>query len=244
MITYFPGDACLCNKNIHHRELLETDFEILLILLTEEYMTALLEQDILYSPDGIPYVKKNAFHRLFTGNRRFALYTARAYVDCRSRTASADSLYSLINPLIREFDEKRSGRSYMIRGYLCRLLTQISSPEDYQSELHEARLSRDETLFSRIALLFEQENRRFSRSELERIFNYSSDHMNRVVKKCSGKTLSEYNEFFLLKKAAELLKNTDRKIGDICEELGYTNRTFFNRMFVRQYGMTPREFRK
>ena len=30
VITYFPGDACLCNKNIHHRELLDEDAQALL----------------------------------------------------------------------------------------------------------------------------------------------------------------------------------------------------------------------
>jgi len=41
-----------------------------------------------------------------------------------------------------------------------------------------------------------------------------------------------------------MLKNTDMKIEEICEALGYTNRSFFNRLFIERYGMTPTKYRK
>lgn len=85
---------------------------------------------------------------------------------------------------------------------------------------------------------------RISRGELEAKLNYISDHINRAVKKHTGRTLSDYSRSFLLKETAELLKNTDNRVGEICEELGYTNRSHFNRLFIERFGMTPTEYRE
>ena len=78
---------------------------------------------------------------------------------------------------------------------------------------------------------------------MEKKLNYNSDYINRVIKKYTGQTLSDYSRAFLLKEAAELLKNTDKRVGEICEELGYTNRSHFNRLFIERYGMPPAEYR-
>ena len=47
-----------------------------------------------------------------------------------------------------------------------------------------------------------------------------------------------------MQKAAQLLKDSDRSVGSICEELGYSNRTYFNRIFMQHYGLTPSEYRQ
>ena len=57
-------------------------------------------------------------------------------------------------------------------------------------------------------------------------------------------TLSEYGKTFLLKRAAEMLTDTDKKVGDICEMLGYSNRNYFNKLFFKEYGLTPFAYRK
>jgi AraC-like DNA-binding protein len=43
---------------------------------------------------------------------------------------------------------------------------------------------------------------------------------------------------------AKKLRNTNITIGALCEEYGYTNRSFFNRIFAEQYKMSPSEYRR
>lgn len=47
-----------------------------------------------------------------------------------------------------------------------------------------------------------------------------------------------------MKQAALLLEETDMKITDICERVGYHSETAFIRRFTANYGMTPGEMRK
>ena len=43
--------------------------------------------------------------------------------------------------------------------------------------------------------------------------------------------------------AADYLKTTNININEICEKLSYTNRSFFNKIFKDQYGVSPSKYR-
>ena len=51
-VTYHAGECCLCNKNIRHKELHDSEFEIILFMFQEEYIKSVLEQDLLYDEEG------------------------------------------------------------------------------------------------------------------------------------------------------------------------------------------------
>lgn len=45
-------------------------------------------------------------------------------------------------------------------------------------------------------------------------------------------------------KAKELLENTDLKVYEICQMVGYSDTQHFSRMFEKLTGSKPRDFRK
>ena len=49
---------------------------------------------------------------------------------------------------------------------------------------------------------------------------------------------------YRLKKAALLIKNTEKKINTISYETGFHNVDYFCRAFKKSYNMTPTEYRK
>lgn len=49
---------------------------------------------------------------------------------------------------------------------------------------------------------------------------------------------------FTMEKAGELLLDSDLTVAEIMERIGFSNRTQFYRLFQKNYGMTPREYRK
>lgn len=51
-VAYHAGECCLCNKNIRHKELHDSEFEIILFMFQEEYIKSVLEQDLLYDEEG------------------------------------------------------------------------------------------------------------------------------------------------------------------------------------------------
>lgn len=213
-------------------------------MFKEEYIRAVIEEDVLYDDSGNVYFNDNVFHRLFRKNEKVSIYTAKEYIDFRVKEEFDQNVFfSIINTILTEINEKRSGRSYLIKGYFCRFIELLTDTTKYQVSTHQGKLSREEELVQRISIILEECHGQISNVDLEKRLNYNSDYINRIIKKRIGKNLSEYKRDFLLKEACHLLLKTDRKIIEICDQLGYSNRNFFNHVFEEKYGMTPSKYR-
>lgn len=244
-MTYHPGECCLCNKNIHHVEVMDQNTEIVLFLLKENYLRDVLSANYYYDQNGDPHAIGSVFQRFFKENKKNSLYDAKVYTDFKLLDASPqDQFFDVINQMVDEISGNQSGKSHMMKALFCRFLEMLESNDIYQVEVHWAKLSNDEQIVYKIANAYQDKMGLFSRAEIEALTGYNSDYVERIMKRSTGKTLSEYGKTFLLKKAADMLTETDKKIGDICETLGYSNRNYFNKLFYNAYGMTPLAYRK
>ena len=75
-------------------------------------------------------------------------------------------------------------------------------------------------------------------------FHYQADYYNRLIKKNSGLTYSEYIRSLRMEKAKNLLINTDMSVQEIVLFLGYQCYSYFYKTFQKENGMTPMEYRK
>lgn len=73
--------------------------------------------------------------------------------------------------------------------------------------------------------------------------NLNPSILSKVFKEISGWNFIDYLTNIRLTKAKELLVETDTKIKDVAESIGY-NHSYFNRIFKKQEGITPSEFRE
>ncbi|MFC4778238.1 response regulator [Paenibacillus sp. GCM10023252] len=70
------------------------------------------------------------------------------------------------------------------------------------------------------------------------------DYLSKVYKAETGEYLSDYLFRYRMDKAAYmLLHHTQLRIYQIAEQLGYLNTPYFIKVFRKQYGMTPQEYR-
>lgn len=66
----------------------------------------------------------------------------------------------------------------------------------------------------------------------------------RKIKAISNQTVSEFISEIRLNKAAELLKVTNKQVGEISVECGFSDASNFRRSFIKKFGLTPSKFRK
>ena len=59
-----------------------------------------------------------------------------------------------------------------------------------------------------------------------------------------GVTLVNYIISKRIDSARELLINSDKKIKDICNEVGYKDIYYFTKVFKKEIGVSPSEYRK
>ncbi len=80
--------------------------------------------------------------------------------------------------------------------------------------------------------------------ELAKIIGYTKEYVGNIVKKETGVTFSTLLQKKRCERAAQLLVNTNMSVGEIIEETGYANQSFFRKQFKEIYGTTPLNFRK
>ena len=79
--------------------------------------------------------------------------------------------------------------------------------------------------------------------ELAQLCNLSRRQLMRGFRESTGRTVGEFIKNTLLEKAQVMLRTTDKPIGIIAEELGFTNASSFSTVFRRLTGESPRDFR-
>ena len=72
----------------------------------------------------------------------------------------------------------------------------------------------------------------------------SAAHFSREFRRSFGETPHQYLLTRRLERAAELLRNTDRSVSDICLNVGLTSVGSFTTSFGRAYGMSPTAYRE
>lgn len=72
----------------------------------------------------------------------------------------------------------------------------------------------------------------------------SSGYLSFIFKKETGMNLNRYIRVFRMEKAGELLKNTNMKVAQISEKVGFSNVSYFCRSFREFYGRSPESYRK
>ena len=83
-----------------------------------------------------------------------------------------------------------------------------------------------------------------SLNELSGILHYDVSTLSREIKNKTGKKYTELVQEKRLSQACFLLKSTDMSINEIAEQIGYENISFFYRLFKKQYGISPKKYRK
>lgn len=68
--------------------------------------------------------------------------------------------------------------------------------------------------------------------------------LSRLIKAVTGRTFTELIQEKRLKQAVYLLVNTELSITDISLDVGYSNFSYFYRIFRSKYGISPKEFRR
>lgn len=104
---------------------------------------------------------------------------------------------------------------------------------------------REEHVISRV-LAFLDKNCRSSDLSVGVVADYfdmSVSNLSHQFRQQTGQKISDYIMEKKLEYAKELLENSDYRIQDIAEMLGYTQTSNFTRKFRQHYGMTPGEYR-
>lgn len=81
-------------------------------------------------------------------------------------------------------------------------------------------------------------------AELEKVCGLSYKYASTLFKEAVGKTVKEYQYMLRLELAEKLLRETELPIGEIALRTGFSDIFYFSRIFRRERGCTPSQYRR
>ncbi len=79
--------------------------------------------------------------------------------------------------------------------------------------------------------------------DLSTQLNYSSSHFTTIFKKTTGVSPIEYFIKLKIHYACQLLSQTDLRINEVANKLGYDDSFYFSRLFKKMIGKSPKDYR-
>ena len=141
-------------------------------------------------------------------------------------------------PLLKELDaaENANAPCVMKSGLLCTLLTHL-----YSAQVRSER----EVLIDRLTRKLTEDLREPpTLSELASAFHFSENYLIRMFREATGMTPHAYINAARLRKAKLLLLSDNVTADRVALECGFSDYAHFYRMFRRDTGLSPKEYRK
>lgn len=220
-VTYemHGGDACLIRPNDRHRLLAGKNAEVgqqLNFLIKTDYAEKLLENYCTGITDELL-----------------------KHPDALNFKISAEYITKLTNTCLGTQSTKISvkDKTLQCKIIVCRL---INSFMDKRFSILPAYPE----WFQRLLSYLNDPHSDMSVEDLAKTTSYSYSRLSRIFKDLMGIGIIEYARNIKMDYAAEMLKNTDKPVTRIVEELNYSSISYFNRAFKETFGITPTQMRK
>lgn len=134
----------------------------------------------------------------------------------------------------------------VVKTYLCDLLLEISrhvqsrAPGQGRQRVLGRHFERLQPLFVYLGGHFAEP---LNLVQAAAMVNLSPTYLCRFFKAVTGNTMTEYVLRLRIDRAMELLSGTSRSVTEIAYETGFTSHSYFDRIFRRFTGLTPKQYR-
>lgn len=113
--------------------------------------------------------------------------------------------------------------------------------------LHNMKMNKaDEEFMDKIIRIIHENitDYNFNVERLAEIVGMSRSGLLRKIKVLTNLSPIDFIRLIRLKKAAELILEGKHRIGEICYMVGINSPSYFSKLFLKQFGMTPKDFEK
>ena len=152
-----------------------------------------------------------------------------------------------INDIVAENENRETGYGSMIQSHLLRLIALCLRATRRASGFgeHFRHTSwRYSLIADRVRRIIRENGSRepeLTLTEVARICGTSQNHLNRILKKQTGKTFHTLLLRHRLEKAREMLRQGERNCTEAAFESGFHDSNYFSRIFRKTFGYSPSE---
>jgi YesN/AraC family two-component response regulator len=224
------GDFCIFDKNTRHAsEAINKNHIVINILLTPKFFDGVFMH--LLSDDN--YISN------FIVNTLYAMNSTQNFI--KFHIDEGTTLHMILQNLLIEYFSESTRSKAAINGYLLILFAELSRA---LIQINEAAVDESQKVIKEKVLNYIRKNYKdINLKTMAKYFNFHPSYLSNLIKKEFGKNLKDLLMEVRMAEACNLLENTNVTIEAIINEIGYVNNSYFYKIFKKQYGCTPIEYR-
>ncbi len=138
-------------------------------------------------------------------------------------------------------------RELIVRHQLCSLVYRLCEGASQYIDIAPQQGARDRSneYFRRMMELLSENFREHRNVEFyaDRM-NLTAKHLSRVIRNCTGRSVHQWIDAYVVLEIKNLLKYSDMSIQQISYELNFSNPSFMGQYFKRITGQTPGEYKR
>ena len=219
---YDLGDLVLLSPMLAHTWVSETSYkdqcEAIVVQFSKEFIETLFQYPEMSNIRGLFIRSKNGLH-FTSGNEKIIL-------------------------LLEELVEYKG--IYAFTNFI-KILHHLSDASPVQLSSNHFKLLRGNENQHRInkVLVYIQQNyaRKVLIGQASEIVHLSESAFCKFFKRVTGRTFSDYVNEIRISKACEFIIESDKSMEQIAFETGFESQTYFNRVFLKKKGISPKKFR-
>ncbi len=246
---------------------LHNDYEIY-FLLEGKRKYIIKHQEYNLDENSLVFINKNILHKTCgTGfkYKRFVLNFYESYVSnevsylinllfengptiLNVPNDQTQPFLELLKAIQKEYVTDQLDSSLYIQSLLTQLL--IVSKRLYYQQSASLSTTRENTsvdselISSIIKYIHEHFRGNLPLSRLAQTFHWSENYLSRLFSKGTGFKIIQYLNTIRIIEARRLLRETEIKVNDVAKNIGFANHGHFCRVFKKEVGRTPTQFRE
>lgn len=230
---FHENEICFIDSMAYHRESIK-DSEC--ILLNISIRRSVFNETFLENVNVTPLQKFLRTNIMKLGEQQhFIKFIPESNVLCQK-------IQSYIFHILSEVKDQKTGYLDISRGYVLRLMDALSADCKYNLSRCDPNMYRQK-LFESVSEYMQNNLASATMNDLVNKFHFQPNYFNRLIKKNTGITYSEFLIKLRIEQAKRLLETTNLSIEEIMWLVGYNNKGFFYKKFREATGLTPSRYR-
>lgn len=148
-----------------------------------------------------------------------------------------------LNAMLSEIENQELGYQLLCKTQLIGCMIYLSRCRSEHGLIEDNARSSDEWLTTVVSFLEQHYHHPISLQQLSRLCGMSVSSLTTKFKRLTGLTILEFKHQVQVREACHLLRATDDKVLTVAQTVGFDDLSFFYRVFRKQMGITPSQYR-
>ena len=180
------------------------------------------------------------FHMIVNGGPLFDILTELPnFID-----VEGDEIKELFLAIIEAYNAGGAENEILMQSHILKLVYMLNSITAGDRKRHSPKSNNREIIEKTVEYINNNLSSDLSLKRLASEAKFSPVYFHKLFKASIGMPLHSYIEDRRIKKAEKLLISTDMTLSEIAYECGFSSQSYFNYIFKRKKGLTPRDYTK